>query len=329
MVRLSIVIPALRDVSALESTLVSVLSNRPADCEVLVVLSSPYDDPYQLSDEVHFVDAPRGAGWTRAVNVGLAASQASIVHVLYPGVQVSEGWAQLAVRHFNNPTVAAVSPVVLNAQQSDRVLATGVNYNRRGERLLTGAGISVCAAAGLADALGPTAWAGFYRRSAVLDLLGGFDPAVGDRHSDVDLALRLQQAGYRAVTEARSHVTCAPVRAKMSISDTYFAERLFWRNQARQPRPTSIAAHVGLMCQELVAKLPLSPLHLGARMAAGLQVAGHVRHCFTFRAMKRQVSISLALAESSTRHYRVDEAQATLSMSRKPTRKPSPQRRAA
>ena len=58
--RLSIVIPALASVEALERTLVSVLEKRPADCEIIVVLNTSYDDPYQLTDEVHFASARKG-----------------------------------------------------------------------------------------------------------------------------------------------------------------------------------------------------------------------------------------------------------------------------
>ena len=60
MPRLSIVIPVLGDPQQLDDTLLSVLENRPANCEILVVHNQPYHDPYNLSDEVRFVEAERG-----------------------------------------------------------------------------------------------------------------------------------------------------------------------------------------------------------------------------------------------------------------------------
>lgn len=327
MVRLSIVIPALRDVAAFESTLVSVLSNRPAHCEVIVVLSHPYDDPYELSDEVRFVDAPHGANWAEAANCGMKASEASIVHLLHPGVQVTEGWTHLAVRHFHNPEVAAVAPLVLNAGQPDRVLAAGVDYHRRGERLLAAAGVSTCAAPKLADALGPTHWAGFYRRSAVLDLLGGFDGAMGE-YADVDLALRLRAVGYRCVSEARSQVaTTAATPARFGVRGALRSERLFWRALAAGVGPLAIAPHVGHVARELIRKFPVSPALLVARLIAAAQVSHHMQQHFALRAMRRKVTISLALANA--RKLRIDEAEATLPMSRHRMRTASPQRRAA
>ena len=55
MPRLAIVITAVGSVESVERTLVSVLENRPTDCEVFVALNQPYSDPYDLKDEVRFV----------------------------------------------------------------------------------------------------------------------------------------------------------------------------------------------------------------------------------------------------------------------------------
>ena len=53
-------IPAPSDVAALEDTLVSVLEKRPADAEVIVALGCAYDDPWNIREEVTFVQAPIG-----------------------------------------------------------------------------------------------------------------------------------------------------------------------------------------------------------------------------------------------------------------------------
>lgn len=46
MLRLSILIPFLGDRDSLETTLASVLRNRPEGTEVVVALGRDYDDPY-------------------------------------------------------------------------------------------------------------------------------------------------------------------------------------------------------------------------------------------------------------------------------------------
>ena len=49
--RLSIIIPHRND-QLLEETILSVLENRPRDCEIIVAHDGSYCDPYQLVDEV-------------------------------------------------------------------------------------------------------------------------------------------------------------------------------------------------------------------------------------------------------------------------------------
>ena len=74
MARLSIVIPVLRQLDRLEDTLISVLENRPADCQIVVVLNEPYNDPYQLSGEVCFIQAAAGSSFADTLNLGVVAS---------------------------------------------------------------------------------------------------------------------------------------------------------------------------------------------------------------------------------------------------------------
>ncbi len=99
MPRLSIIIPTLGDWESLETTLVSVLQNRPPLSEVIVVLNRTYDDPYDLEGEVRFVEVPgrtpskhRRAGLVELVNTGLAAADSELLHVLSCGMTVGDGW---------------------------------------------------------------------------------------------------------------------------------------------------------------------------------------------------------------------------------------------
>lgn len=325
MVRLSIVIPATPNFGALESTLVSVLANRPSDCEVVVVLSQPYNDPYDLTDEVRFVSAPNGASWCEQVNLGFNESGGSIVHVLEPGSQVHEGWTQLALRHFTNPQVAAVAPLVLNGQQPDRALALGVQYARRGERILVGAGVSACAAAALPSALGPVRWAGFYRRSAVLELLGGFDGQL-DSQADVDLALRLQAAGYRSISEPRCQITLEnSPRRQRGFGEALRGERLFWRNSLALG---AVLEHLKLIAGEAVQNPVYAPALLCGRVCGLFEMGSHLKHRARMRAIRRKVTISLALAESGRKVVRVDEPQ-TLPLPRRTVERAGRRRAAA
>lgn len=123
--RLSILIPFRGATAPLEETLLSVLENRPADCEILVGLCQPYDDPYGLADELTFVDLA-GLSTADALNALVRHAQAPVVHVLSCGVTVCEGWTEPALAAFRALPVAAVAPAVVTAERSERVHCLGL-----------------------------------------------------------------------------------------------------------------------------------------------------------------------------------------------------------
>ena len=68
--KLSILIAA-HDEALLESSLVSVLQNRPPDCEIIVVNDEGYHDPYALAGEVRFVRTPADTSELDRLNRGV------------------------------------------------------------------------------------------------------------------------------------------------------------------------------------------------------------------------------------------------------------------
>lgn len=233
MCRLSIIVPFLGDTERFEDTLASVLQNRPGDCEVLVVHRGPYDDPYGLEGEVHFIQIPVDAQLIEAVNAGFSAARGEVVHVLRVGVLAKEDWAEPALERFDDPLIGAVSPLVLKASHESRILSAGLRYTFGGRRLLNGLGKNLKRARRVLrrSTIGPSLTAGFYRRS-VIEALGGLCPAAGSRFSDVDVALCLKALEYRSVVEPASvlvgddadDVTIECFRSGRR------AERIFWRH---------------------------------------------------------------------------------------------------
>ena len=125
MPRLAIVISAAGSVDALEATLVSVLENRPAGCEVLVALTRPYADPYDLKDEVRFLTPPRRTSPVAALNLALASVQSPVVHVLAAGCVVSEGWTNAALSHFADRASRRGGPLGLERRRADEASGGG------------------------------------------------------------------------------------------------------------------------------------------------------------------------------------------------------------
>lgn len=110
MPRLSIVVPFKKNAARLESTLLSILENRPHDSEVILVHDGNYDDPYSLGqDELLVVDSEGSSSLISLVNEGVRAACAPIVHILFPGMEVESGWVDSAIDAFQANEVGAVS----------------------------------------------------------------------------------------------------------------------------------------------------------------------------------------------------------------------------
>lgn len=257
MPRLSIVIPVVGDPQQLDDTLVSVLESRPANCEVVVVHNQSYHDPYNLSDEVRFVEARRGAGWGECANCGVAASQSPIVNVLTCGVEVHAGWSDVAMRHFRDPSIAAVAAVVVDRDNRDRVISAGLGYRAEGAAWRLGYRQTVDqAVANQQDLCGPDPLVAFYRKS-VLDLLGGFSSWAGAAMAGVDLGLALREAKCRSVVEPQclAHAAASLHRMGSAFHHGRYAERVFWHWASAQGLCTSLLGHFAMFAGQCVMAL--------------------------------------------------------------------------
>lgn len=109
--RISIVVPVGSSIRSFEDTLVSVLENRPAGCEILVAHDGNYDDPFNLDGEVRFVKH-HSAATIDLITAGIAAASGQFVHVLTPGFQAIEDWTEPALDLFSRSDVAVVAPAI-------------------------------------------------------------------------------------------------------------------------------------------------------------------------------------------------------------------------
>ncbi len=246
MCRLSIVIPLLGDMQLFEDTLVSVLQNRPAHCEVLVVHCGRYDDPYELRGEVNFIPLRANSNLLEASNAGIEAARGEIIHLVQPGVLAEEGWTNEVLNRFRDPAIAAVSPVLLNASDRNRIVAAGVRYTIGGRRVLSGAGQSLAKAARTLrrEIVGPPLMAAFYRRS-VVKALGGLCPKAGAWHADIDLALSMRRLGFRCELEPGSIMATlnAGFVPPVGFETARCAERVFWKNWRQCGGTLALLAH--------------------------------------------------------------------------------------
>lgn len=193
----SLVVPFLSDVEKLEATLASVLRYRPDDSQVIVVHDGRYPDPHQL-DEVDFVVAPTGASLGSQLGCALRIAEGPLVGLIRPGVELDECWDDSIREAFEDDQVASVSPSLVEEARPNKLVVAGVEVGSGNKRRYLGAGMRLGRKARRLSPLGPSSWAGFYRRS-VIDLLGTPDEQLDSHYLDVDLALGMRQLGFRSV----------------------------------------------------------------------------------------------------------------------------------
>ena len=275
MVRLSIILPVLGDPREMEDSLVSVLENRPDDCEVIVVLNRRYEDPYDLKEEVRFVEAPQGSRFVDSINLGLAVSRAPLVHLLSCGVRVSEGWAEPALAHFRDLAVAAVIPLIVDAQDPRRVVAAGSRYQSWGRIARLARRFAAKRRMPAEVLVDPDCPVAFYRKGAV-EKLGWFSDRAGQWLTGVDMNLALRHVGLRSVLEPQCRLETTP--SGLSLPGAYrrswAAERLFWAWLPTPQRLTCCLLHGLLVAAEWACRLPrpASMTGLAGRIIAGLQM---------------------------------------------------------
>ena len=289
--RLSIVIPMTTGAGDLEDTLVSVLENRPDESEIVVVLARPYADPWNLRDEVRFVQAPSNAGLVSCVNLGIAASEAAVIHVLAAGWRATPGWTDSPMAILEAGDAGAVVPVVSDA---GRAVSTGVRCSRGGRRLPQAE-----------DAMAPCLEVGFWRAD-VLDMAGhGFSLVCGDDCADTDMAVTLDRMGCPVMVEPASQVECgAEQRRTNPFLAGLHAERLFWRSRGGESLLSALPLHVVEMLRHSLARGPLGLVPALAGRLVGLMQFGEYRQRY-----QQLRDLAAAAAESGSgeeRTIRID-----------------------
>ena len=257
MVHLSILVPATGTQAQLDDTLVSVLENRPADCEVILVHPPAYEDPYDLGDEVRLVRS-ENLELLPLVNDGLAACQGQLIHLLCAGSRATSDWCQPVLNAFRDDrNLAAVVPRLTVGRHG---IVRGVAYDPwRGKRLLRRRSPR--------RPLMPTLQAGFYQTSA-LRFMKGFDIRY-QLLAEVELGLRLRAAGYKTVACDESHCQAATLptrRFPLGFQGGQLRERLRYaaRRAGLKDRSSPLTSLLGEI-----------PLHL-FRPSAAAAMAGRI-----------------------------------------------------
>ncbi len=193
--RYSMIVPVVGQPATLDDTLASILRDLPSDSEVILVHDGAFEDAYNIGEEVILVDAGTGR-LSSLFAAAFAHCSGDIVAVVRPGVELSENWGEIVGERFADPSVGSAVPIIVSQTKPDQIVAAGVKTNYHFRRMLAGRGSKLAQRVfGRLNPLGPTSWAGFYRRS-VLAMIGDLNFKLEDHYFDLDLALTLKAMGY-------------------------------------------------------------------------------------------------------------------------------------
>jgi GT2 family glycosyltransferase len=175
----------------------SVLDQRPAPEEVVVVDNASVDGSVdRLPEGVRLLRLASNRGFGAAVNAGLAASAAPFVLTLNPDTELLPGCLAAACDALQaDDTLGGVALRVLQAGDPSRIDADGIGLTSRLGQINVDHGRPASAAGGDDRVLGPLGGAAYWRRTAIQQA-GGFCERYFLYWEDVDLALRVNGAGF-------------------------------------------------------------------------------------------------------------------------------------
>src|SRR5262245_1965832 len=246
--RLSLVIPSHVRADLLRLCLSSVERYAPTGTEVIVVDDgSPSAVVTRTAREfagVQVIRRDRARGFCASASAGISQTTTPVVELLNDDAVVTQGWADAAIRWFEDERIAAVAPLVLQNDSRRQSLglpplidSAGDEYDRGGFARKRGHGqvLGLCPFA-RGSVFGASACAAFYRRAAILRA-GGFPEHFKAYFEDVDLSFRLRRLGFDIVHEPDSVVWHRvsssygrrPPRRVLELQSCN-EERVFWRN---------------------------------------------------------------------------------------------------
>jgi GT2 family glycosyltransferase len=253
---LSIVIPTHQRTDLLHACLRAVTRHAPAGTELVVVDdASPNGSGSRAAAEhgAAVVRLDRQSGFAAAANAGIRASRGDIVEMLNDDTEVQAGWADAALTWFADPFVGSVAPLVLAWPAGKVIDSAGDRYYLGGVAGKRGHGLPLASPfLEPGRVFGVSAAAGFYRRSA-LDRVGLFPESFGSYFEDVDLAFRLNRAGYRAMYDPKSrvlhHISAShgTVGRQLIERQSCNEERVFWRNLPAAALGRALPKHVAVL----------------------------------------------------------------------------------
>ncbi len=206
--RVAVVIPNWNGVDDLRDCLASVRSQRGVELELMVVDNGSTDGSVDLliSEDIPHVALPQNSGFARAVNLGTARTESSLVMVLNADTVLASGaLSHLARELESEPSSGGVQPRILSLRRGEvldpedpeaGVYSLGQALTADGGARELGMGQPQGKPVSEAREIFGVCGAACMFRRPMLEELGGYDERYFAFYEDVDLNVRARITGW-------------------------------------------------------------------------------------------------------------------------------------
>ena len=232
---ISFVMPVLNEENYLATAVESVFSQKvPGEMELVVALGPSKDKTDEVAQKLKKkygtkLQLVRSPGLTStSLNLAIAKAKYEVVLRVDAHSELSEGYADLAVKLLNQTKAANVGGMMVAKGKNDFQSAVAYGYNNRVG--LGGGSFHVGGVAGPAE----TVYLGVFRKSSI-EQVGGFSEAWV-RGQDWELNQRLRQAGLVVYFDPRLQVGYYPRSDWESLAKQFFKTGV-WRGALTRENP--------------------------------------------------------------------------------------------
>jgi len=200
----TVIIPTLSADSRLAQCLDSLGRQTRRSFEVIVIdnsgkdLARPHGAGPPATPEVRVISNPRNVGFGAAINQGIAESRSPYVATLNDDAVAGAGWLEALVGALDARPDAGMCASQVRLFGEGLLDSAGMLVARDGSSKQRGHGRPPEDFPVLEETLFPSGSAALYRR-AMLEEVGGFDPAFFLYCEDTDLGLRARWAGWKCL----------------------------------------------------------------------------------------------------------------------------------
>lgn len=230
-----------------ESTLASILENRPDDCEIIVIQQVDYTDPYDIKNEgVRFVQVDSGLQRGQALATILDQVRSPIVHLIEPGVHAHQGWCDEITSTFDDPYLGSACPVILD--ETGIVVCSGIENTLFYRNRLIHNGAS-----DIDDSitpLGPHHVAAFYQTEALRQVLQL--ESFGDASFGLEIALAMEAIGFESRIIDSSLVQVDEEQALIPAISGSESQNAIWRFSGSLGFLQGLTLSLGSVCKDLL-----------------------------------------------------------------------------